>query len=391
MKRLPCLLAGSLVITGCGFLKSLVGRNTLDLDGANIKTMGVDIRKQQKTICPRERVQMAVFADVVLKGDSEVKKVETWQGGAGANENGKLDFADFAFASSEGSFDDAGWFRPNPDVVATAGKEFDLKTVYRRRPDKFSFTTTYKPDYDCIHSGGGAGATGPSGGSGSAGNAGESGATGSSTSPGSRGSDGSQGGNGAQGSEGGAGPELVAYVTYVKTPFYDKLVAVRIEGADKDLLLFSPEKKLTLVARGGAGGAGGNGGPGGRGGDGGSGNPPGDGGRGGNGGNGASGGNGGNGGHVELVVDARYPELDGLFDIDVSGGDGGAPGGAGSAGQGGSGGSTMGTGGQSASSGSDGTTGTAGQPGARGADGAARRRQAAVLDKFAGLGAIEAL
>ncbi len=391
MRRFLPVFTVGLVVAGCGFLKSLVGRNTLDLEGANIKTMGVDIRKQQKTICPRERVQMAVFADVVLKDESEVKKVETWQGGAGANENGKLDFVDFAFASSEGSFDAAGWFTPDPDVVATAGKEFDLKTVYRRQPDKFSFTTTYKPDYNCIHSGGGAGQSGSSGASGSAGSAGDSGATGSSTSGGSRGGDGGQGQNGAPGSQGGVGPDLALYATYVKTPFYDKLVAVRIEGSDKDLLLFPPEQKLTISARGGSGGSGGNGGPGGHGGNGGSGNPPGDGGRGGNGGNGANGGGGGAGGHIELVVDARFPEIADLFELDVSGGEGGAPGAAGPAGQGGSGGSSMGTGGQSASSGGEGTTGSAGQAGARGADGAASRRKAAVLDKFAGLGKIEAL
>lgn len=391
MKRFHWLILAGLPVLGCGFLKSLAGRNTLDLEGANIKSMGVDIRKQQKTICPRERVQMAVFADVVLDGESEVKKVETWQGGADANRNDKLDFADFAFASSGGSFDDMGWFTPNRDLVAGAGKEFDLRTVYRRRPDKFTFTTTYKPDYRCITGGGGEGNAGVNGSSGTAGSTGESGGSGSSTSGGTRGGDGGQGGNGAPGSEGGAGPDLVAYATYVKTPFYDKLVAVRIEGGATDLLLFPPEQKLTLSARGGGGGAGGAGGPGGHGGSGGSGNPPGDGGRGGSGGSGANGGNGGAGGHIELVVDARYPEIAELVQLDVSGGAGGEPGSPGPPGQGGSAGSTMGTGGQGASSGGDGTQGTAGQPGARGADGTHAVRQAAVLDKLGGLGAIEVL
>src|SRR5579859_3318395 len=60
--------------SACAFFRQLFGANTIDLEKADVRTMGVDIRKAQKTICPRERVQMAVFVDVVLEGEKEVKK-----------------------------------------------------------------------------------------------------------------------------------------------------------------------------------------------------------------------------------------------------------------------------------------------------------------------------
>ncbi len=283
-------LALGLVVlgSGCAVLRSLAGKNTLDLEGADVRSMGVDIRKEQKTICPRERVQMAVFADVVFPGEAQVKKVETWRGNE--NRNGKLDFSEFAFHSDQGQFDDAGFFAPNHDLLATVGKEFEIKSVFRRRPDKFSFSTTYKPDYRCIHEAGESGRGGSEGQSGQAGTTGDSGQSGSSTSAGGQGGDGRPGASGGNGGQGSAGPKIVAYVTFVKTAFYDKLVAVRIEGAGSDFLLAHPEGSLVILATGGPGGGGGDGGRGGDGGSGGSGNPP------GNGGTGAQGGNGGNGG-----------------------------------------------------------------------------------------------
>ena len=45
-------------------------------------------------------------------------------------------------------------------------KEFEIKTVYKKRPDKFSFTTKYKPDYQCIKGGGKSGQAGTPGSSG---------------------------------------------------------------------------------------------------------------------------------------------------------------------------------------------------------------------------------
>ena len=79
----------------------------------------------------------------------------------------------------------------------------------------------------------------------------------------------------------------------MKTAFYERLVAISIDGDQKDFLLVPEGQPITIKALGGAGGIGGHGGRGGSGGSGGSGNP---GGRGGKGGQGGNGGNGGNGG-----------------------------------------------------------------------------------------------
>src|SRR5580700_2722849 len=141
----------------CGFLKSIVGVNTVDLKEADIKTMGVDLRRPQKTICPREPVQMAVFIEAKLKGEDQPKKYETWVGKGFVRKNDKLSFDDFAFHSDLGTFDPQGWFTPATDLTASIDKEFELLTVLKARPDKFSIPTKYKPDYDCITSGGGAG------------------------------------------------------------------------------------------------------------------------------------------------------------------------------------------------------------------------------------------
>jgi hypothetical protein len=377
-------------VAGCAALRSLAGRNTVDLQGADLRAMGVDIRKQEKTICPRERVQMAVFADVVLRGETAVQKLETWHGGSDANRNGKLEFDPFAFHSPQGSFDQLGWFTPNPDLLATSGREFELRTVYRQRPDKFSFETSYKPDYRCITSGGGGGPDGAAGSAGPAGGSGESGSFGSSQSAGGSGGDGRAGGNGADGGPGGAGANIEAYASYVKTAFYDKLIAIRIEGSARDLLLVHPEGRFVLEARGGVGGPGGNGGRGGDGGRGGSGNPAGSGGRGAQGGNGGNGGAGGPGGSIRLIVDQRFPEIAALIRLDGSGGPGGGPGQPGPGGARGAGGSGM----NGAPMGSDGTPGQPGQPGAAGSpgpNGSTSNELGAATERFANLPGIEPL
>src|SRR5262245_29633785 len=101
-----------LALGGCGFLKSMAGRNTVSLEKAEIKSMSVDIRKQAKTICPREKVQMAVFVKAVLEDEKEVLSIETWEGDENASRNDKLEFDEFAFHSNLGAFDKNGWFSP---------------------------------------------------------------------------------------------------------------------------------------------------------------------------------------------------------------------------------------------------------------------------------------
>jgi hypothetical protein len=76
----PRLAGLALLAIGCGFFKQLAGSNTLDLEKAEVKSMAVDVRKPQKTICPREDVQMAIFAEIALEGEKQAKQFETWQG-----------------------------------------------------------------------------------------------------------------------------------------------------------------------------------------------------------------------------------------------------------------------------------------------------------------------
>lgn len=315
------IVVSSLSGAGCAACRRLAGNDTIVLEKAEVKSMSVDIRRQQKTICPREPVQLAIFADVVLDGEKAPKSVETWAGREGVNKNDKLDFADFAFQSTQGTVDAAGWFNPNPNVLASAGREFEIKTVYRRRPDKFTFSTTYKPDYACIKD---TGQPGAPGGDGSAGGAGGSGGSGS---------------PGGAGGDGQPGPRYEIYATIVKTPFYERVVALDIGGDATDVLLVPEDQPLTIHAQGGAGGHGGVGGKGGNGTQGPSGNPGGRGGNGGAGGAGGRGGRGGAGGTVNLVYDARFPDLRSQIKIDVSGGPGGGGGAGGAGGQGGPGGS----------------------------------------------------
>lgn len=333
------LLAAALPLVGA--CRALFGRDTIDLDGVEVKSMGVDIRRRQKTICPRQRVQMAVFADIVKAAGKPPIQVETWEGNG--SRNGKLDFADFAFRSPDGSFDGEGWFRPRSDLRATLSREIVITTAYRRQPTKFTFETRFKPDYDCISGTGADGATGTSGTDGAQGSAGTSGTAGVTTygsstggsgsqshqGPGGNGGDGGRGQPGGPGGPGSAGPRITIHLAMVKTPFYERLIAARISGDVTDFLLYPPERKLSVHANGGPGGRGGNGGEGGPGGPGGSGSPPGAQGAKGAQGQGGAGGPGGRGGRVEVFFDQRFEaELLAGVAAQANGGAGG-PGGSG--------------------------------------------------------------
>ena len=98
---LASIVLASSVLGGCGFLKSLVGKNSVDLSEAQMQKMSASLRKPDTaTICPREKVQLIVSADVLLKGDKAAKHLETYEGGAGANKNDKMEFSDFVFTSN---------------------------------------------------------------------------------------------------------------------------------------------------------------------------------------------------------------------------------------------------------------------------------------------------
>jgi len=172
----------------------------------------------------------------------------------------------------------------------------------------------------------------------------------------------------------------------VKTPFYDKLIAVRISGDFEDFVLVPEGQPFSVRAPGGRGGSDGRGGSGGHGGYGGSapyvGGP---GGQGGSGGSGGVGANGGAGGSIDLVVDSRFPDLARLITLDAPGGEGGAPGSAGEGGQGGTGGAGTGQSGKKGPDGAAGAHGAPGSGGRRGPDGRVSARAGSVNDQFSGL------
>ena len=379
---LPLLLLPPL-LAGCAFFKSLAGRNTVDLEGAEVKSMGVDIRKEEKTLCPRERVQLAVFMEAKLAGEEGFASYETWSGRE--SRNGRLDFDAFAFDASTGSVDQEGFLDLPHDLLRTISDEVVIRTVYRARPEAFSFTTRYKPDYRCIEQGGRSGRPGSSGAPGAAGERGATGESGDDTRAGGPGGQGSAGTAGGHGEAGEAGPSLRVVATRVQTAFYDDLIAVKIEGDVQDLLLLHPEQVVTLLARGGDGGAGGPGGDGGDGGNGGVGNPGGAGGSSGPGGPGGDGGPGGAGGTVELVLDPSFPDLAAHVAVVVDGGRGGAAGFGGQAGRAGFGGSGRGTGAATGASGSRGASGPAGNSGLDGVPGVLREQPGDPRPSFEGL------
>jgi hypothetical protein len=393
-------LASLASLSGCAAFRRLAGTDIVSLEKSDIKSMTVGLRRGTPTICPREPVQMAVSVDATLDGDKGLTRVETWQGRGSVNKNDKLEFSEFAFRSSMGRFDNEGWFLPNPDMVATAGKEFDITTTYRRRPEKFTFPAAYKPDYSCVHSAGRKGPSGSPGRSGDYGNAGTNGRDGSDNAAGGAGGSGGTGGAGMPGSDGVNGPNLAVFATLVRTPFYERLVGLVIQGDIEDFLLVPVGQPLTIQAAGGAGGAGGDGGQGGAGGAGGRGGRGGPGGAGGSGGPGGSGGHGGQGGHggkVDFLYDARFPELREQIRIDVSGGTAGAGGSAGRGGTAGSGGRGGGSATVNAAvpsdgpSGAGGSGGNAGAPGRPGRHGKASVMPEEVRDVFANKGVITPL
>ena len=163
-------LVAALSFVGCTVFKKMFGRDTIDLAEYEVLAMSVDIRKEQKTICPLEGTQMAVFVQVTDPEDSAKKlDLETWQGGSGTRRNGKLDFTNFAFHSEQGTFDEFGTLHPSGGVLTTVAREFEIDYVLKKQPDKFSFKMNYKPDYRCVSGSRHDGVMGSSGMSGQAG------------------------------------------------------------------------------------------------------------------------------------------------------------------------------------------------------------------------------
>lgn len=370
----------ALALSGCGAVRTFVGVNTIQLQDAQISAMETEIDFGATLICPRRPMQMHVAVSAQRPGEAAPSTYDTWRGTPGVRRNGMLDFSNFVFSSEQGSFDEWGWFYPNTDVLATLDSGFVIDTQLQHPGAQLTQSRHYEPEYSCIVSAGLPGAPGPGGTEGSSGSSGGSG------SDGQKGGDGNWGESGGPGGPGYEGPHLQVYATYVSTRLYPKLLAVRVSGDRHDFVLAPADSPLALIARGGQGGRGGTGGSGGDGGsggrgtdgsddrNGGQGTSGGDGGSGGGGGSGGDGGIGGDGGEIELIYDARYPELARqlLFDVDGGlpgeGGSGGSPGRGGSGGSGGNG------------SGNSGNSGNSGRYGTYGAGGRAGRAQAVAGD-----------
>ncbi len=389
---LPFIAAGIAGTSGgCVVVQRLGGTATVDLSRAQLRRMTVSLRKPEQTFCPREQVQMAVFITAVPEGGgTDEKTYETYEGRGAVNKNDKLDFASFAFQSEQAQFDADGWMAPLQVLPATAGHELVVHATYNPSPLVFSYTYKFKPDYACITSAAAAGPGAAAGAPGKDGAKGKLGDGGGVMSTGGDGQDGAPGGAGGDGAQGGVGPKVHAVVTYVKTPFYEKLIGVRLTGGITDFLLVHPGRPFAIHATGGPGGSGGAGGRGGDGGAGAAGNGGGHGGNGGPGGSGGRGGVGGTGGAIDLVFDSRFPDLATAITLDVAGGPGGAGGKGGSTGDGGPGGrgtapvnspSTAPDG----AKGHGGADGGAGGAGHSGANGTAAARPGPIGDAFAGL------
>ncbi len=299
--------------SGCAFITRLTTAGgadaaafTVDLEKYSIKHLSLATEPAKSSLCPGAEIFVHLKAEALELKGSKTVTLETAALNASAEDSrGKMDPTEFVMAARGGSITD-GVFASNPEIFATL-LGFDIRATYRLDTSK-EVVQHFTPDYSCFRV---AGLPGPEGNSGSSGSQGSS--------------SGGAGSMGGPGGAGGPGPEVIAVVTIVQTPLYERVGLVHISPTDK-LTLFDLDTGLTVTARGGRGGRGGHGGRGGEGSK-----PQGSGGPGGSGGIGASG---GPGGRLLLVLDERYPELADIVGIDVAGG---SPGNAGMGGSGGSG------------------------------------------------------
>lgn len=362
-------LVACIALTSCGVLGngSLAQPATLDLSRWTLTKMDVDFVGSPTALCPGDTLQLSIVAELRHRERDKTRTAQTYEGNRpGLGGRGKLGFDAFTVLSSQGVVGEHGWFATNPDPFASLDG-FTIE-VQHRGAEPLTQTLAYKPRYDCVRQGGGAGVSGSAGMPGAEGGAGDRGSYGGSSSDGGAGGDGAGGGSGSAGTAGGAGPSLVAWATVVQTRHHPHLVLLEFQGDVTGRVMFDSRDTFVLTAAGGPGGRGGNGGDGGDGGDGGGGAQGGPGGNGGPGGAGAMGGSGGAGGRITLHIDERFPELAQHIRLDVSGGAGGFGGVGGQGGRAGRGGHASAEGASDARA-PDGSEGAAGPDGASGPDG----------------------
>lgn len=307
---ISCLaIAALLSSSGCAFITGLTAVGgadssafTVNMEHYSVKQISITTDPPATSICPGSKVQVQVHAQAVeLKSSKEVDLVTAANDASAAESRGKMDPIEFAMAARGGSITD-GVFTADPEPFATL-LGFDIKATYQFDTSKTT-VMFFPPEYSCFKE---VGLQAPEGSTGSRGAQG-----------GSNGGAGSMGGPGAPGHP---GPEVVAIATIVQTPLYERIGLIQASPGG-GLTLFDLDSGIAVLARGGPGGRGGDGGRGGEGSQ-----PE---GAGGPGGPGGVGGSGGHGGRVLLLLDERYPELEEIIRIDVSGGAAG-PGGFGGA------------------------------------------------------------
>ena len=325
-------------------------RGPVDLRDAHVVQVYLGAKGARQSFCPGEAAPLDVVIDAVLPGDDRTTRFHTH----------REDLWDWLFdpvtlrmASAQGSIDEEAIFHASRDPLVSAnGYLIDLHTSGP------AFGLRFPPSYECVTT------------FGSTGRIGESGRDGE------RGpwtvDEPMAGQTGGDGGAGGPGPSFRVFVTWVRTPYYPKLLAAVAEAGFDGVALAPPDRALTITARGGDGGAGGRGGPG---------APgqyecrwnrrkkehsaclptvdlkP------GFGGTGGAGGEGGTGGELEVHVDRRYPEIAERLALDVRGGAGGI------GGRGGAGGNNA-VSSQYAMKSEESEFGTPGRAGANGAAGA---------------------
>ena len=271
-----CIAGASLASNGCATYGHVEPRvpESVDLRGVHIA-----LDSKRGGICPREVVRVMVV---------DQQGVE-------------LPEAYLSLTSDGGTFDRFGYFTPDPDITKTALRPFVIDATVFAQPARLHTSAAFRPDYTCVEYAGASGLPGAMGENGEDGSTGAKGVDYADSDPPKRAQAGGRGEPGRPGQSGGdgvPGPRLVAYVTWVTTPFHERLVAVRVVGDVDDFELFPADAPVVVRARGGDGGAGGHGGHGGWGGSGGAGRrnrggaPPGAGGAGGSGGDGGYGGDG---------------------------------------------------------------------------------------------------
>lgn len=295
---------------------------------ADGKVLSLELNlKDQQGLCPGTKGKLYADGMVEWPGQKPVKRFI-------GNDVDSFAPATFSVKGPLVHGDENAHLHPSNDVAASAEVGFEMEVVYTVEPDRFRWKKVIRPEYSCFQNYSLSGA------------AGNTGDTGESPGASDIGQHGNPAGHGGQGYRGGDASPIVAFVTVVSTPFYEKLYAVI---ANDYFYLVYPDQQMHFSAVGGDGGQGGQGGQGGNGGwqpweeketyeDG---NPVTKrfgsccAGNGGQGGNGGPGGPGGNGANIDITWDSKFPELDRWIVMHTDGGAGGGPGGRGYGGEGG--------------------------------------------------------